>query len=50
MSHRQRALMPVLEDATVECLRLDCIETSHVHLNKPVLPVVPWDSGVVDAA
>lgn len=44
------ATMTVLGDAAVECLHLDCIETGHVHLNKPVLPVVPWDSGVVDAA
>lgn len=44
------ATTTVLEDAAVECLHLDCIETGHVHLNKPVLPVVAWDSGVVDAA
>lgn len=31
-------------------LHLDSIETSHVHLYKPVPPVVAWDSGVVDAA
>lgn len=30
-------------------LHLDGIQTSHVHLQEPVLPVVSGDSGVVDA-
>lgn len=30
-------------------LHLDGIQTSHVHLQEPVLPVVSRDSGVVDA-
>lgn len=29
-------------------LHLDGIQSSHVHLRETVLPVVPWDSGVVD--
>lgn len=31
-------------------LHLDGIESGHVHLHEPVLPVVPWDSGVVNTA
>lgn len=31
-------------------LHLDGVQTSHVHLQEPVLPVVWRDSGVVDAA
>lgn len=40
----------VFKHVDVLSLHLDSIETSHVHLNQPVLPVVPWDSGVVNAA
>lgn len=38
-----------VEDHGGLSLHLDGIQTSHVHLQKPVLPVVSWDSGVMDA-
>lgn len=34
----------------VVSLHLDGVESGHVHLKKPVLPVVTWDPGVVDAS
>lgn len=45
-----RGLLIRMKESDVLDLHLDGIESGHVHLHKPVLPVVPWDSGVVNAA